>query len=153
VTRRLRSVLTEDLNRLARLHAQCFPEERWDARALAELLAMKGTSGHLLEDGPSAVPQGLILDLFQAEGAEILTLCVAPAARRQGIARLLLEDLFRRALLLGARSISLEVAADNQPARQLYEAIGFTPAGHRSGYYRRGRSTVDALLFRRSLAP
>jgi ribosomal-protein-alanine N-acetyltransferase len=153
VTRRLRSVSSDDLNRLARLHAQCFPEERWDARALAELLAMKGASGHLLEDGASTLPEGLILDLFQAEAAEILTLCVAPGARRQGIARLLLEDLFRRALLLGVRSVSLEVAADNQPARRLYESLGFAPAGRRSGYYRRGRKTVDALLFRRSLAP
>jgi [ribosomal protein S18]-alanine N-acetyltransferase len=152
VTRRLRSVLTDDLSRLARLHAQCFPEERWDARALGELLAMKGASGHLLEDGSSALPLGLILDLFQPEAAEILTLCVAPAARRQGIARLLLQDLFRRALLLGVHSVSLEVAADNQAARQLYEVMGFTPSGHRCGYYRRGRATVDALLFRRSLA-
>ena len=153
MTRRLRSVSSADLNHLARLHAQCFPEERWDARSLAELLGMKGASGHLLEDGASALPQALILDLFQAETAEILTLCVAPAARRQGIARLLLEDLIRRALLLGARSISLEVAPNNQPARRLYESLGFTPAGRRSGYYRRGRTTVDALLFRRSLAP
>ena len=152
MTRRLRSVQPQDLNRLARLHAQCFPEERWDARALTELLAMKGASGHLLEDGPSALPQGLILDLFQAEDVEILTLCVAPPARRQGIGRLLLEDLFRRAVLLGARSVSLEVAADNQAARRLYEALGFAPAGHRSGYYRRGRTTIDALLFRRPLA-
>jgi [ribosomal protein S18]-alanine N-acetyltransferase len=151
--RRLRSVLPEDLNRLARLHAQCFAEERWDARALAELLAMKGASGHLLEDGTTGLPQGLILDLLLAEDAEILTLCVAPPARRQGIARLLLEDLFRRAGLLGARSVSLEVAADNQAARRLYEALGFAPAGQRPGYYRRGRGTVDALLFRRALAP
>jgi len=119
MTRRLRSVQPQDLNRLARLHAQCFPEERWDARALTELLAMKGASGQLLEDGPSALPQGLILDLFQAEDVEILTLCVAPPARRQGIGRLLLEDLFRRAVLLGARSVSLEVAADNPAARRL----------------------------------
>jgi [ribosomal protein S18]-alanine N-acetyltransferase len=152
MTRRLRSVQPEDLSRLARLHAQCFPEERWDARALAELLAMKGASGRLLEEGPAKLPQGLILDLFQAEDAEILTLCVAPVARRQGLARLLLDDLFRRAMKLGARSVSLEVAADNHAARRLYEAMGFAPAGHRSGYYRRGRTTIDALVFRRPLA-
>ena len=152
MTGRLRSVTTEDLSRLARLHAQCFPEDRWDARALAELLAMKGASGHLFVDGPTHLAQGFILDLVLAEDAEVLTLCVAPTARRQGIARLLLEDLFRRATLLGARCVSLEVAADNHAARQLYEACGFAPAGQRSGYYRRGRSTVDALLFRRALA-
>jgi ribosomal-protein-alanine N-acetyltransferase len=152
MTHRLRSVAPEDLSRLARLHAQCFPEDRWDARALAELLAMKGASGHLFEDGATHLPHGLIIDLILAEDAEILTLCVAPPARRRGIARLLLEDLFRRAAVLGARSVTLEVAADNHAARRLYEDLGFAPAGERSGYYRRGRATVDALLFRRMLA-
>jgi ribosomal-protein-alanine N-acetyltransferase len=152
MTRRLRSVAPEDLASLARLHAQCFPEDRWDARALAELLAMKGASGHFCEDPATRLPQGLILDLVLAGDAEILTLCVAPAVRRQGIARLLLDDLFRRATRLGAQSVSLEVAADNQAARRLYESCGFASAGLRSGYYQRGRTTVDALLFRRTLA-
>jgi [ribosomal protein S18]-alanine N-acetyltransferase len=153
MTRRLRSVAPQDLNGLARLHAECFPHDRWDAKALAELLAMKGASGHLLEDGATRLPEGLILDLILGDDAEILTLCVAPGARRQGLARRLIEDLFRRAARLGARRVSLEVAADNHAARRLYESAGFTPAGHRSGYYRRGRSTVDALLFHRPLAP
>jgi ribosomal-protein-alanine N-acetyltransferase len=151
MTRRLRPIDAVDLGALARLHAQCFPDDHWDAAALAELLAMRGASGHLLEEIGRGQPLGLILDLILAEHAEILTLAVAPAARRQGIARTMLDDLFRRARLAGARSIGLEAAADNLPARRLYEACGFSQTGQRPGYYRRQDAIVDALVFRRTL--
>ncbi len=112
---------------------------------------MRGASGHLLEEIGESQPLGLILDLIAAEHAEILTLGVAPGARRQGIARMLLDDLFRRARLAGAHSVGLEAAADNLPARRLYEACGFAQMGQRPGYYRRAGAIVDALVFRRTL--
>ncbi len=151
MTRRLRPIEPEDLGRLARLHAQCFPDDAWNAPALAELLAMKGASGHLVEETSGDAPLGLMLDLIAGDHGEVLTLGVAPGARRQGIARMLLEDLFGRARQAGVRDIGLEVAADNTAARRLYESCGFVPAGRRPGYYRRLGATVDALVFRRTL--
>lgn len=153
MTRRLRPIDAMDLSRLAALHAQCFPDDRWDAKALAELLAMPGASGHLVESLEERRPLGLMLDLIVGSEGEILTLGVGPTARRQGVARTLLEDLFARAARQGAHSISLEVAADNLPARQLYQSSGFTQTGRRRGYYRRGAASIDALLFRRVLLP
>lgn len=151
---RLRPVDLADLRPLARLHAQCFPEDSWDEKALSELLGMAGASGHLIEDigdSEKTVLLGFILDLVVAGDAEVLTLAVAPSARRQGIARALIEDLFERARRAGARGIGLEVASDNQAARRLYERCGFAQTGRRRGYYRRGAASVDALLFRRTL--
>lgn len=148
--RRLREIEARDLSRLARLHAECFPDDRWDARALAELLAMAGASGRLVEETPTA-PIGFLLDLLTGDQVEILTLCVASAARRQGVALLLLDDLFARARAAEARSVTLEVAADNLPARRLYEGCGFSATGQRPSYYRRGAGAVDALLLRRTL--
>lgn len=153
MTRRLRQVEEADLPALARLHALCFPDDRWSEKALAELLAMAGASGHLVEDVEEARPVGFILDLIIAADAEILTLAVAPACRRQGIGRALLADLFERAWRSGARTVGLEVAADNEPARLLYESCGFSRGGRRRGYYRRGGTSIDALLFRRALLP
>lgn len=140
-----------DLSRLAQLHGECFPDDRWDTRALAELLSMPGASGHLIEDLDQREPLGLLMDLIVAGEAEILTLGVTPPARRQGVAQTLLDHLFARAIEAGARHIGLEVAADNLPARQLYLRCGFGQVGRRRGYYRRGAATVDALLFRRLL--
>ncbi len=152
MTRRLRPIAGADLAALAALHRACFPHDRWDAKALAELLGMAGASGHLVEEpGPASPPVGLLLDTILVEEGEILTLGVAPAARRQGIARLLLDDLFARARARGARRLSLEVAADNAAATRLYESCGFALAGRRRGYYRRPGGPVDALVYRRIL--
>ena len=153
MSRRLRPVAGGDLPALARLHAICFPDDRWNEKALAELLTMAGASGHVVEDEEEGRPLGFILDLIIANDAEILTLAVAPACRRQGVGRALLADLFERAWRCGARSVGLEVAADNMAARLLYESCGFAPGGRRRGYYRRGAASVDALLFRRALLP
>jgi [ribosomal protein S18]-alanine N-acetyltransferase len=153
VNRRVRPVEAADLAALAQLHALCFPEERWDAKALGELLAMAGTSGHLVEDAAERRMQGFIVDLILAADAEILTLAVTPERRRQGVARALLADLFERARRAGARGVGLEVAADNPAARQLYESCGFVLSGQRRGYYRRGSATIDALILRRAIVP
>jgi ribosomal-protein-alanine N-acetyltransferase len=153
VTRRLRAIEPADLPTLARLHALCFPEDRWDEKALTDLLSMAGASGHLVEDVEERRPLGFILDLVIAAEAEILTLAVSPDCRRQGVGRALLADLFERAWRRGAHAIGLEVAADNAAARQLYESCGFSPTGRRRGYYRRRGIGVDALLFRRPLLP
>lgn len=151
MTQQLRLVVAADLARLATLHAECFPEERWDEKALAELLAMPGASGHLIEEAATSALRGFILDLVIAADAEVLTLAVAPACRRRGVARALLENLFERARAVRAAGVGLEVAADNAAARRLYEHCGFAQTGRRQGYYRRGGEAVDAMLFRRAL--
>jgi ribosomal protein S18 acetylase RimI-like enzyme len=38
----------------------------------------------------------------------------------------------------------LEVAVDNAGARAMYDALGFTVAGRRRGYYRRVTGSVEA---------
>jgi ribosomal-protein-alanine N-acetyltransferase len=149
--RQLRPITADDLSALAALHRACFPDDRWDERALAELLAIAGASGHLVEETETREPLGFILDLILAGEAEIFTLCVAASARRQGIARGLVEHLFARARRGSARSVGLEVAADNIAARMLYDQLGFIQAGRRRDYYRRGGGAVDALLLRRVL--
>jgi [ribosomal protein S18]-alanine N-acetyltransferase len=151
MTMQLRPVVAADLPQLARLHAACFLEDRWDEKALAQLLAMPGASGHLVEDVARNLLFGFILDLVIAANAEVLTLGVAPAWRRQGVARVLLEDLFDRAGRAGAAGVGLEVAADNAAALRLYEDCGFAHTGRRLGYYRRAGGLVDAMLFRRAL--
>jgi ribosomal-protein-alanine N-acetyltransferase len=146
----MRTVSRADLEPLARIHAQCFSDDAWDAAALSSILAMRGAEARLAEEADQ--PLGLLFAVILADEAEILTVGVAPRARRRGIARLLLEDLFARARALGARRVVLEVAADNNAALALYEAMGFRTVGLRHGYYQRGRGpAVDAWLLRATL--
>lgn len=138
----LRPVRQTDLAALAAIHAACFPDEAWDSGALATVLAMAGTEGHVAGSETAEIC-GFLLTQCLAEDAEILTLGVAPARRRQGIARLLLVDFFARARAAGAARVVLEVAADNAAALALYQSLGFTRHGTRANYYR--RSTGPAM--------
>ena len=57
--------------------------------------------------------------------AEIKRMYVAPAGRRQGIARLILVELERHAAGFGYRAIRLETGVRQPEAQLLYEALGY----------------------------
>jgi ribosomal-protein-alanine N-acetyltransferase len=150
MTLALRPIHRGDLETLARVHASCFPEDPWDAAALAGVLAMTGAAARVAEENARAV--GLLFATIIGEEAEILTFGVAPEARRRGFARALLADLYERARGLGAIRVVLEVAADNGVALALYESEGFRTVGLRNAYYHRDRGPpIDAWLLRRAL--
>ncbi|WP_074785535.1 GNAT family N-acetyltransferase [Roseovarius tolerans] len=84
-----------------------------------------------------------------ADEAELLTLACDPAHQRQGLARACLAGFEGEAGARGAVTAFLEVAANNAPARTLYQAAGYSEVARRTGYYARG--TVDALILRKAL--
>ncbi len=92
---------------------------------------------------------GYVVAVRAADEAEILNLCVAPAARRSGTGRALVRAILRRVAALGARAAYLEVRDSNHAARRLYEAEGFAPVGRRRGYYR--RPVEDAIVLRSAI--
>jgi putative acetyltransferase len=57
--------------------------------------------------------------------AEIKRMYVAPAARRQGIARAILAELERSARDFGYRTIRLETGIRQPEAQRLYESLGY----------------------------
>lgn len=133
---------------LAALHDASFVTPRpWTAAEFATLLAGPGV--FLLDEEA----EGFLLGRALAGEAEVLTLAVAPAARRRGMGTRLLARFLDEAGRQGAESAFLEVAAGNAAARALYAAAGFAEAGRRRGYYRdpEGRAE-DAVVMRRALA-
>jgi ribosomal-protein-alanine N-acetyltransferase len=130
-----------DLSAMVRLHALSF-EDAWDEAALRGLLSSPGTIGLTAEQDA-----GFILVRVVADEAEILTICVAPERRCSGLGAALLKAAGSKAAAAGARTMFLEVAADNAPARALYAGHGFEPVGTRKAYYR-GR---DALVLKAPL--
>ncbi|WP_102226234.1 GNAT family N-acetyltransferase [Acidimangrovimonas sediminis] len=132
---------------LARLHAACFiAPPPWSAEEIAATLAQPGA---FLETRP----HGFLIGRAVAGEAELLTLAVAPAARRQGTGRALVDAFDDAARARGATEAFLEVAADNLGARALYAATGWAEAGLRRGYYHPpGAPSVDALVLRKPLS-
>jgi ribosomal-protein-alanine N-acetyltransferase len=137
----IRVITAADLPVLARLHAESFPQA-WNENALAALIASSGAIGLI-----AAPDMGFILIRTVADEAEILTVCAAQTARRTGVGSALLRAAAIKATEAGAKTIFLEVVADNEPAKALYNRHGFAAVGTRHAYYQ-GR---DALIMRAGL--
>ena len=128
---------------MAAIHRQAFPPgEAWSDDAFALQLALVGVFGLIDRRG------GLLLARVTVDEAEVLTLGVAPDARRQGVASALLSEALVIARTCGALGLFLEVAPANDPARALYARHGFTEVGRRRRYYADGS---DALVLRKPL--
>jgi ribosomal-protein-alanine N-acetyltransferase len=140
----------ERADAFARLHALCFPAP-WSASAFHGSLLGFGAIGLLAEEDDALV--GLALVSAAADEAEILTIAVDPAAQRRGVGRALMQAAAREARQRGAQALFLDVAADNIPARALYEGLGYKAVGQRKAYYSAGRDEpVDSLTLRLTLA-
>lgn len=130
---------------LAALHAAAF-EHPWSAEDLSEVLGSPGALGLGALEGGAL--RGFILVRAVAGEAEVLTLAVDPAARRQGLGRRLLSAAISWAAAAGATAMFLEVDSANQPAVSLYRTKNFAEVGRRRAYYADGG---DALVLRREL--
>ena len=87
---------------------------------------------------------GYVGMMYVLDEGYISNVAVAPEARREGIGDALIEELMRRAELLGLAFVTLEVRQSNAPAASLYEKHGFTTVGKRKNYYDLPRE--DAVL-------
>lgn len=134
---------------LSAMHQACFPDDPWDAAALARILALAGVFGYLTWQ--AAEPSGFILARDLGEEVEILSLGVLPGLRRRGAGRALLDALIADAGRRRCSSVVLEVAAENDAARRLYAACGFRQVGRRPRYYRRAGHVADGLILRRTI--
>lgn len=133
---------------LAELHAACFTTPRpWSAAEFADFLA--SPLCFLLTE-----EEGFLLGRVIADEAELLTVAVAPEARRQGTGARLLAAFAQAAKARGAATAFLEVAEPNTAARALYAQAGWAQAGRRKGYYHSPEGVaLDAIVMTLSLAP
>ncbi len=113
-----------------------FLDSDWSPAAVAALLEAPGCFALAARAGARA--RGLVLGRAVARECEILWLAVAPAHRRRGLGRRLLQGALDQAARRGAETVYLEVAVANAAARALYEAAGFQCCGRRPGYYAAG---------------
>lgn len=101
--------------------------------ALTAFAVVHGDNGEALSVGRVAIDTG-------TGYAGIAALATAEAARRRGLARIVMRDLLAFATEQGAENTYLEVEEDNAPALALYASLGYTTA-HR--YHSRRLSRQD----------
>lgn len=137
-----------DVDAAARIDALAFPSGEHGsaevrATQLREELARPWARLRAAWLGEEVV--GYALFWHVADEVHLLNVAVAPAHRRRGLGRALLEELVRYAREHAAAKIFLEVRVSNTPAIQLYEAFGFERLDVRKRYYADGEDALDMM--------
>jgi [ribosomal protein S18]-alanine N-acetyltransferase len=143
-----------DLDEIMPLERRCF-KDPWTRHMylsdltgnnLATYLVLRSPAGGIAPGAdrppiPSLLAYGgfwLLLD-----EAHIATIAAHPRWRGCGLGLWLMLALLDEAIRRGAALSTLEVRVGNEPARRLYEKLGFEEVGERPNYYRDGE---DALI-------
>lgn len=78
---------------------------------------------------------------------DVLNICIAEHLRGQGVGAWFLERVQIRLAEAKYNRALLEVRVENEPARKLYQKLGWVEDGIRKGYYRNKDGTqTDAVL-------
>lgn len=145
---KLAAATPDDAPAMASAHAQAF-DTPWDEADFEDLLDGIGVFGFVVRDED---PAGVLICRTIAGESEILTVGVAPWARRRGVGQALMTAAIGIARETGAQAMFLEVDVGNAGAVALYEGLGFARAGLRRDYYDRGaHGRADALVMRLDL--
>lgn len=104
----------------------------------------------------AATIAGFAIMRYGDDAAHLNLLAVAPAHRRRGVARALLQWLEESALTAGTFVIGLELRASNSEARAFYAALEYRELGQIPGYYQGVESAIRMardVRARRASAP
>jgi ribosomal-protein-alanine N-acetyltransferase len=129
---RLSEASPRDAGALAALHGASF-HRGWSEDEFERLLIDRNVMAHRVTIGRRLA--GFIISRIIAGEAEILSVAVAAAFRRKGLAGQMLNLHLRRLAGLGVRTVFLEVGEGNAAANRLYHRAGFREVGRREGYY------------------
>jgi ribosomal-protein-alanine N-acetyltransferase len=144
----MRDVRWTDIPQLSALEAELFPGDAWAEPTWWAELAARPRRAYVVEEQDGRVLGYAGVDLG-GEVADVMTMAVAPAARGRGLGRQLLDELVALARDDHAQHLMLEVRADNEVARNLYDSNGFELLTVRRRYYQPG--DVDAHVMRLTL--
>jgi ribosomal-protein-alanine N-acetyltransferase len=152
---RLREYRVGDLAAMFALDVVCFAEAfRFSRRAMRGFAEAKGAAAVVAEavgsgaDGSSELV-GFCVAHLEEDTGYVVTLDVAEAWRRRGLARRLMEEVEARMRAAGARGMELHVSVENAGAIGFYEGTGYARVGRVRGFYGRGG---DAWVYRKEFA-
>jgi ribosomal-protein-alanine N-acetyltransferase len=134
----------DDVAELMRLSATCDGAPQWSEAAWRAAVAAKdGQRGVWVAERDAAM-LGFAVAVCSEDFAELESVAVMAAQRRQGVGRELCGHAMQWAAARGARTMQLEVRASGAGARALYASLGFAEQGRRRAYYR--APVEDAVL-------
>lgn len=136
----------EHVAAVAEMERQCFSDP-WSEKSVASELNNPLSLWLIAEvDG---VVAGYVGSQTVLDSADMMNLAVSQSFRRQGIGERLVNCLTEELKEKGVKTLLLEVRISNEPARELYQKLGFEVVGKRPRYYEKPRE--DALILRKEL--
>ncbi len=160
----IRPATLADIPSIISLERQCATSAHWTEEQYKRLFRTDGapeglvlvagesrpiTSGQESNLDASGGILGFLIARHLAPEWELENIVVAPAARRKGLGKLLLDALIAAASKTNSSSVFLEVRESNASARTLYEKAGFEQTGRRKSYYK--DPLESAILYRWTL--
>ncbi len=119
-----------------------FPEPWTRAMLIEEITNTQSRRYRVAVEGRTII--GYVGVMFVMDELHVNTLGTLPGHEGRGVATSLLEDAWAAARERGIARATLEVAASNTRAQELYYRFGFAPVGVRKNYYE--RTHEDALV-------
>ena len=140
-----------DASDIHQLELVLFPHDAWSKATIEAELAHPDSYYLLLRSGqpPHVVGYGGLRASTTVGGhGDIQTMAVDTDHQGQGLGSTLLDALLTEAWRRNVDEVFLEVRADNEVAKGLYDRAGFREIARRSGYYQPG--SVDAIVMRKT---
>jgi ribosomal-protein-alanine N-acetyltransferase len=128
----LRRMRETDLDVVTTLEAQAYSQP-WNAHVFAEELTQPTRTYIVIEDETTVLGYAGLM-VVDTE-AHVTTVVVHPDRREDRLGTRLMLALAAEAIEQGAKSMTLEVRASNEPAQRLYRRFGMAPVGVRKKYY------------------
>lgn len=132
----------EHVPQVAALETICFSDP-WSEKSVASELTNPLALWLVAVEGETVA--GYIGSQTVEDETDMMNVAVHPAYRRQGIGEKLILELMKALKEKGSHSLTLEVRESNDPAKTLYEKLGFSQVGLRKNYYRNPRENACIL--------
>lgn len=113
---------------LEELEKRCFPNSAYTFKQIEDMVADK-EKYQVLGVVDNEILIGYLIIFDNSESLEIMKIGTLPEYRKQGVAKLLIEELLKL-----KKDIFLEVRESNS-AREFYKNCGFQEIGKRKNYY------------------
>jgi len=133
---------------LWRMDQECFPSGiAYSRQELKSYIRHRSTFTLVATHAETGEAQGFIVAHRSVTG-HVITIDVAPTARRSGVGSLLLRAAEARLREAGCTAVGLETAVDNLSALSFYKRHGYDVVRTWPRYYSNG---VDALVLKKDL--
>ena len=135
---------SEHVPQIALLEKMCF-HDPWSENSISSELNNSLSVWLVALDGESVV--GYVGSQTVLGWTDMMNVAVHPDYRRKGIAEQLVVSVENELKNRESTCLTLEVRVSNEPAKSLYDKLGFAEVGRRKNYYRNPRE--DALILRK----